>query len=458
MAYAYITLTTAISLLAARLYDPNNQFWTSAELTSYIKEAIRTWNAYTGFHRTDMNVTLTANIWWYDLPAMPGSVRPHSVTDKDIIDQISYHLLEPLDAAYPLVWAGTTQFSYADILGAIERRQNETLGVTGCSLTRSLVTAPIISGAIVLSDPVIDIRRVMWIPTDHTYYHNTILRQSDQYAERSFDYSTYLSGTITPPLTWFQSTEQPISFNVDRIPPTAGQYELITVDAGSVPSTSSAAAMAVPDDWTWVVKFGALMDLMSRDSNAQDTLRSQYCQYRYKEGLAMLSTAPSVLSVRRTTIPMALDAVRSGDDFNPYWQALPASTPVRAYTAGLNLIGFGPKPDSSVSHIITLSLVQNAPIPATGASYLQIAKDDLDIVLDYAQHLAAFKLGGAEFTATIPLYQNFFKRATIYNSKLRAMGQYQILMHELSQSEMVRSSRLDHPLDSTSITREVINA
>jgi hypothetical protein len=77
----------------------------------------------------------------------------------------------------------------------------------------------------------------------------------------------------------------------------------------------------------------------------------------------------------------------------------------------------------------------NAPVPVNNTDFIQLSRNDLDAVIDYAQHLAALKMGGAEFTATIPLFQRFMAQAALYNSKLLELGEFTSTILGLSQRE-----------------------
>lgn len=426
-AYSYITFPQAVTILGARLYDSSFQQWGQGELQSYLVEALRTWNALTGFWRSEMVFSLEADEWWYDLNTVSGSVVPYSVTKFDLITQIQNHLLEPPN---PGSWSGSSQFTLQDLLTALQRRQDDTLGTAGCTVTKSLVNAPI-QRRIFLADDVVDIRRVAWIPETGFGYSNKILRQGDMWASRAFNpyYTTVQQG---PPSNWMQNTEPPPSFDVDSDPPVAGQYEILSVNSGTAWAAGQDTLVSVPDDWTWVFKWGALMDLFSRESNAKDSLRAEYCRRRYQEGLALLEQAPTVLAARLNNIPIAIDAVASGDRYNPNWQTLSAGTPTSAYVYG-NLVAFGRKPNSSIAYSATLSVVQNAPVDVTQP--VQVARDDFDAVVDYAQHLAMIKQGGSEFAASIALYQNFQQKASQYNGKLKEMGFFSMPQMDLGNLE-----------------------
>lgn len=429
--YTYASVTDARDALASRLYDPTFQQWTATELTALITEAIRTWNALSGFWRAEFAFPLQQNVWWYDLRSQANSLIPLTVLQNDLVRQIQNHLLEPptVDA-----WTGSLQFGLADIWGALRRRQDETLGQTACSITRGVVNAPI-GGRIVLTDNVIDIRRVAWLPADSTY-SNKVLLQSDMWAARAFDRAYTVAGE-RPPKKWMQNTEPPPSFDVDSVPPVNGQYDVLTVQSGGVWVGDAAALLSVPDDWSWVVKWGALGDLLSRESNAQDVIRAEYCQRRYAEGQRLLIAMPTILALRLNNIPVSVGAVLGGDKFNPRWQAASAGRPKSFYTAA-NLLAASPKPDQTDVYSATASVVQNAPIDS---AFIQVPRDDFDTVIEYAQHLGMFKQGGEEFLKTIPLYINMQKKAASYNSKLREMGLFSMSQLDLGTLEEMRNPR-----------------
>jgi hypothetical protein len=446
--FSYATLADAQAALAARLYeslsDSTQEQWPADELTVYIVEALRSWNALTSFWRAEFPFTLTQGVNWYDLTALPSSLRPLTVTDQYLANTLEYHLLEPLTSLTPTtlnpaVWAGSGQFSLFDIYGAITRRQNDTLGASGCTITRSVVSAPVVRTGIILSDSTIDIRRVAWFPASGQGWDTQILRQTDAWAKRAFDY-LYLSSPEQAPTTWLQSTEPPPRFDVDYVPPVPGQYEVLTVNAGPTANATSAQIVPVPNDWTWVVKWGALADLLGRESNAKDPLRADYCLKRYQEGMILMSMSPAVLAMQMNGAPLNIDAVKNGDNFNPAWQSSTQSAPQSCYSAGLNLIGFA-TPDAGPYGVL-VTVVQNAPVPVLQGDYIQVPRNAYDAVLDEAQHLAAFKLGGTEFTSTYPLHRNFMTRCGLYNAKLKVMGQFQGSEYGLSRRESERNLRV----------------
>lgn len=433
--YNYITLAQAKAQLAMRLYDPTMQFWTAAELGDYILESLRTWNALTGYWRSDFTFPPVALTTWYDIPSLANSTRPITQRDTDIYRLLEYHLLEPATGVNP--WTGSSQFSASDLIDAVNRCQDELLSLTGCTVTQRNVSA--IAGRIELPDTVIDVRRMAYLPTTlGTPYSfgaysaglyggtplpsGSVVWPEDTWAEQSFnrDYTIRPAGT---PSQYLMTTQPPISFDTDRPPAFAGSYDLLTVESGNAFGPTVAMPLSVPDDWAHVVKWGALADLLTRESNARDPLRAKYASQRYRMGVKLLSAAPAILAARLGNVPLDIDAVRSADLYRTGWQAEAPGQPNAMLTSGLNRFALAPIPDAG-TYSAMLTVVRNAPVPVADGDPVQVSRDDLDAVLDYAQHLAAVKMGGAEFTATMPLFSGFLDQAETYGLKLAEIAEF----------------------------------
>lgn len=435
--YSYITYSAARQQLANRLYDPTKKFWSDSELGLYIKESLRTWNALTSFWRGDFIFPTQSGTTWYDLTDttnLPNTLRPLTLTDVGVYKDIQFSLLEPSVGVNP--WTGvSTQFTADDLINAVQRRRDEILSVTGCTTTRRTVGA--VAGRIALPDTVIDVRRMAYLPAVGS---PSAMWPDDTWGEQSFQ-QAYLQLPAGTPFTYLLSTEPPISFDVDRAPGSAGQYELLTVEAGQVLSASAPSFLSIPDDWVHLIKWGALADLLGRESNAKDSLRAKYCEQRYRMGLALLGNAPALLAMRIANTVMQVDSIRNADLYRTSWQAEAPGQPDTAFHSGLNLVGLASQPDAG-PYSLTATVVENAPMPANDNSNLQVAREDLDAVLDYAQHIAAFKMGGAEFLSTLPLLERFMTKAAIYNSKLAEQGEFTSALYSLSQKQEQTAPRM----------------
>jgi hypothetical protein len=449
--YSYVQLATARQELANRLYDSSQIFWSSAELTQIIQEGLRTWNAMTSMWRGDFTFPSIQNTTWYDLTAQANSLRPYTVTDAVLYTAILFHLLEP--PAGPV----SVQLTTDDLTNAVQRRRDEVLSTTSCTQTRRLV--PAVNGRITLTDTVIDVRRMAYLPgflpqggygsgfygqglygfSNPQVIYGFIVWPEDIWGEQSYN-RLYTQQPPGKPQTYIMSTQPPLSFDTDRPPDSAGQYELLTIEAGGALTFGTASTLNVPDDWTHVIKWGALADLFGRQANATDALRQQYCEQRYRMGLQLLTSAPALLQMRIGDQAMEIDAVRSADLFNTSWQSQPAGNPATCLYSGLNLVAFTPVPDAGPSpatqpYQFTATVVENAPIPVADADQVQMGRGDYDAVLDYCVHIAMLKVGGQEFTATLPLFERFLKQASIYGLKLREIAEYTDIIYALATTE-----------------------
>lgn len=428
-----ITLSIADSALAARLYDPTGQFWTQAERLYYIQEAMREWNALTGFWHGDFLLTPANGTQWYDITntaTAPLTLRALTLNTTYLNTIIQYHLLEP-----PVglgAWTGSAQLAPSDIQTAIARRRDEILGITGCNLTRSLINAS--PGRTALANTTLGVRRVAFIPAPG-FGSPTTLWQDDSWAWQAYEnnYATLPAGI---PFTYALSTQPVFSFDVDRLLNVAGQYELLTMQSGADPS------LAIPDDWTWVLKWGALADLLGRESNAKDAVRAAYCEKRYRDGLALLALAPAVLGVRSDNIPLQIDSVRGADQYQASWEAAAAGPPKSVLAASMNLLALSPTPDAG-PYSLMFTVIQNAPVPSAPSDCITLTQDAYEVMLDEAQHIAMFKSGGAEFAATLPLHKRFLDLASFYSSKLAEMGEFSKALYHQSQQEQAMNPFYD---------------
>lgn len=423
--YTYAKFSDTVDAVSRRLYNPDKTQWTQLELEELVKESLRTWNALSQFHREEFTFSLAANTWWYDLRTLANTLVPYTVTEFEIISKIKRHLLEP---PAPNFWGGSTQYNLSDVLDACRRRQDETLGTTACTIVRSVVNAPLVNRC-VLPDTTIDIRRVAWLSASDDY-SNRILKQSDAFASRAFN-PGYAQAGQKPPNKWMQNTEAPPSFDVDTPPPVNGEYEVLCTQSGPAWDAGVDSTLTMPNDWTWVFTFGAMSDLFSRESLAQDALRSAYCRARYQEGLGLMRILPVAIALRLNDKPISIGAVTGGDKYNATWQAQAAGAPKSCYEF-MNYLAFAPKPDSDTNYSVTVTVCKNMPVDEF---YVQVPRDDLDTIIDYAQHLAMLKQGGQEFYQSIALYQNLQRKAYQYNSKLREMGFFEMPQLEFSVLE-----------------------
>ena len=387
MAFTAPTLTQAQATLASRLNDPGNVHVVVAELTAYLREALRTWNAWTQHWRAQGSFATVQGQTFYDLPTVLPALRGQTVTTWELVADLQYALLEP--AAAGGTWTGTAQFTLAQLSEAIQRRRDQFLRDTGAILTPTVTTyaSPPASGRIALDEGVLVVRRAAWKPTA-TELLMPLLR-TDEWAANHF--SPAWPQATDPPSAYSTSGVPPITLQL--LPPTtlSGDLDLVSISKGAVVDPLVSASLGVSDDLAWGVKFGALADLLSNDALALDPARQAYCESRYQQAVQMAQRQAVVLAGRIDGVTCPLGSLAEADTYSPLWQ-LVSGAPQQLLLAGQNLLATWPRAGAG-PYTILLDVVQNAPVPSAGGDILQVGQDIYEAILDYAQHLATFKDG-----------------------------------------------------------------
>lgn len=417
MPYTAPTLTQARTALAGRLNDQAQVRWIADELDRYIREALRTWNAWTLHFRDQGSFPTVASQAFYDLPTEIAALRGQTLTSEDLVTDLQYALLEAPNGLNGGVWAGTDQFDLDQLTTALQRRRDQFLRETGSVLTQAVtnVAAPATSGRLDLAEAVFNVRRAAWTTTATGILYP--LLRTDEWAANN--YSPAWPQSSQPPTSYSVSVTPPITLQL--IPPAtgAGDLDLVSIDAGVALPTTPSAVLGVPDDYAWVIKYGALADLLSGDGLALDAPRAAYCEERWRQGVEHASTAAVVLAGRLTDltqspaaeVPVRITSLSDADRYSPTWQRTPG-TPIRILLAGQTLVALLPPPDATV-RTITLDLVRNAPVPTAGGDILQISQDVYDTILDLAQHTALFKEGPGQVEQAMALLGRVAKAAGV---------------------------------------------
>jgi hypothetical protein len=406
MPYATTTLGQAVIDVSARLTDPANVRWSSAELQAYIIEAIRTWNALTGHFRDAGAFDTAAATPFYDLKTVCPGICGYTVTDAALVSVIEYHLLEP---ATPTAWTGSGQFTLSDVVTALQRRRDQFLLETGMVLTRTTpIVNPVMGGRVPLDESIITVRRAAFGNSDGV----TSLHREDVWA-----FNHFARGWVQQP---GRPPESPFGYSVGETPPLVlqivpgltdrGTLDLVSVSRGTSLNPSGPVLMGVPDDWTWVVKFGALADLLSKDGLAQDPSRAAYCEARWQQGIEIAKTASTIWAARVNDIPIDMGPLTESDDFDAGWQGRTGS-PVTLLTTTGTLLALSPVPDAVYG--ITVDAVRNAPVPASLSDFLQVGPELLDTIYDYVVHLAELKEGAPAVKDSQPLLDRFMREAGV---------------------------------------------
>ena len=417
--YTHTTLAQAKTQLAGRLRDQLKQFWTDGgtynELGDLIAEALYTWQMLTGYWR-DRGVFNTAvGTMLYNLHAELPTLLGYNITTRQSIASVQYRLLEP---ATPTAWTGSAMFALTDVVTALQNRRNRFLVDTGSVLTPvNLPISPPPASREYLPDNIIDVLRFVWKDVSNV---RSSLWRNYEYNATAYD----PEWALTPDLPEMFSVLSTPPLTIQVIPPPIdlATMELVTVRAPAVLDPSDAANLInVPDNSEWVVKWGAISDLLLREGESYDQIRGQYAQQRYDHGVKVVTGHRHAFQWEIQGEPVIPSGLMDSDIYEDDWHNV-TGVPVELLLIGQNLVATSPIANGIYG--ITVDVVRNAPIPANDGDFIQLGRQDLDVVLGYAEHLAAFKLGGGEFVATIPLLQSFLKQAQGYNARIVEFNDY----------------------------------
>lgn len=461
MSYSYITLAALRAQLAARLDDPFNIFWSAPELNLYINEALQTFSAFSAFYRNRGTFNTNPNTVFYDLPTNLNSICGYNVLDTTLIPLMCYQLLEPVPTGLGTsgaAWVGTDMYTLDELDKAIERRRNQFLADTGCVVSefiQSMPSPPI--GRVTLSDTVMDIRRAQWI--------SPIGVLNSPYGLGAYGIGPYSGSSAVNEYfnlwklteweltslnqTWSVNPSQPYGYSVISSPPltiqvgpvpsTVGSLDIVAVQSGAPLNPQTGVLLGIPDDFAWVIKWGALADLLGMDGQARDPQRATFCEGRYQLGVNLARQAPLALQVMVNTVPQIISSIHDQDALTPNWQGGTAGVVTSVLSAGRNLIAVNPVPLGSYS--LQFDVVANATLPTSDGAFIQLGRELIDGLIDYAEHLACFKMGGAEFMITERQATNFMREATVYNERLKAASLFSLPTGNQGISQDITSKR-----------------
>jgi hypothetical protein len=439
MPYSYLTFSSAVSILASRLQDPGQIYWSQpSELLNCLIESVRLFNTLTGSYKQKIAFQTTPGVGYYDLPNItdPAAANiasiAYTVTDVEVANNVLASLLEP-----PLTsgtWAGTGQFSLSQLQSALQNRLNRFIGETGCRVTQLGVPGPSPPTDIApLPDGAYDVRRVAWQPPAGSPPTTPPrlgypLGRMDEWSEQA--YLPAAAQGPTQPYSYSVFGIAPVQIRMIPPPLNPGMMDSLLVLAGPSVNLNPSApvVLGIPDDLSASLKWGVLADLLGTDGPSRDYARAAYCEQRYQEFVSLARIYPSALTADINNITAGIGSVADLDAYQPDWQQS-TGQPGFIGMCGRNLACIGLTPDDGTAagnpgsnYGIGLWMTANAPVSPAG--YLQVGRDQIDPVLDYAQHIASFKMGGAEFDGTTRLFQNLIACAKSQNGRLDAVAFY----------------------------------
>lgn len=419
------TLADARTAVARRLGDPDMVFWISEELTLLIQEAIQVWNTAALYHRCRASFSTTAGIALYDISPLlsDGSelVLERTVTAQQLVTKIQYHLMENAGVAVDgSVWVGTECFTLADLYNAVYRRVNRFLEETGQIITHSTVAVTSGAGRVAIPSDWIDVRRAGWITPESS--HNVLWRTSEYVADSQFNDWNTSPGT---PEAYSLAVTKLLELQLLPPPDDIGTLDLLTVM-----SLTTEGVLNIFNDYGWVIKWGAIADLLGQDGEARDADRSDYAEQRWNEGVQLAKIMSTVLRAEINGVSVQSCALFDLDAGVPNWQDAVGSgsnnlaTPDTPAFAGSNMVALYPVPGATLNvptgeHSILFDCVRNANIPVDDGDFLQIGPELISIIYDLVVCQCAFKQQGTDLAGTMGHLKRVFEAAAEQNARLK---------------------------------------
>jgi len=260
------------------------------------------------------------------------------------------------------------------------------------------------------------------------YLPNTLYRD-DTVALEWYESPLYQLPSGTPQ-TFQLSSEPPLSFDVDITPNQPGVYEAVTLQSGPVFAPPAATLLGIPNDFAYLLEYGALSDLFSRDAEASDHQRAEYFAKRYLDGLQVMINTPWVMLANVDGVACSVDPLAAVDRYYCDWDSNPTNFGPLVVTAGMDFIA------APVGHSVGITCLGNAPLlDAVTSSYLQVSRDAWEQVLNEAQFLASVKMGGADFMAATELEKEFILFCSGENSRLKSTGAFGDVLAQRAQGQ-----------------------
>lgn len=410
--YAHTTFAQFKDRLASLLGDPLKVFFLDAELGLYLKEALRWWGLTAQYFRETAQVSLIAGQAFYniltDVKDSGGTVvNGATLTDRDLITDIAYALMEPPITAWGGGWIGTEMFTLGEVSDLLAKSRDDILRMSGVVAAETAYTVTPAQQRVDLNDKTAHILRCSIQEVLSTDQPLPLWAIDYYQAQSTTDTASFL--TTGRPKAYVLNYTPQLSLDLYPGPLNDATLRVYSVQAGgALDPTTIATPLGLPDDVCFLTKYRALEDLLSGDGLARAPQMAQYCHQRVQDGLEVLAQYQSLLWSTLMGRRMTIASLGQLDAQRPGWQTT-QGTPRSLHQLNWNLFVCSPVPDTT--YTITVDVVRSAIIPALDTDFIQVGREQMQALYDYAQHVAMFKMQGQEFAASMELYKGAWEAA-----------------------------------------------
>ena len=380
MPFTQTTLGDFIGVMGEILQDTGHVWWTQADITSAVKEGLRLWGAATGFWK-DRGVFTASVAGFYDLSAQLPLLRSQAVTVGDVLTDVELALQE---SQFP-----TAQFTTADLRAAVVRARNQFCLDAKVPLRVDTLASvpPPFGGRVILTDDIAGISRLAW--TDGPSGRVSVLRREDPWSLAGLDTSG-----IALPIAYSQTETPPLEIILSPGPVNSGDLKLITLKTLAL--VNDGDSLALPDEFTPAVKYGALAEVLGTSGPGADDFRSAYARERYRSIVEIAKTVLSTLWIFVNGVRLRMDTLAALDSGQPFWEM---TSPLAAGVL-YDLIAV---PAGS----ITVDVIRAAPVPSALGDFVQLGREELAYLADYCRHALTFKVAGEELRDSMDSYKSW---------------------------------------------------
>lgn len=402
--YNHTTFAQAKARLASLLGDSAKVFYVDQELGFYIREALRFWGLASHYFRDSGRFNTVAGQAFYDIASITDSggiaLQSLTVTDQELINDSLYQLMEPPITSFPLGYQGSEMFTLDEISDLLGKSRDDQLRQSGAIVTQ--VSYPLVPsvGRVDLNQSTIHINRCS---VQEQGTSGPLPLWAIDYFQAQSTVDAISDNTVGRPKAFITNYTPTLAVDLYPAPQVGGTLRVYSVQ--SLPALNpqaGASIMGLPDDAAWIARYMMMGDLLAADGLANASQMAQYCMQRAEQGLDMLDAYQSLMWATLGGERMTIASLGQLDAQRPDWQRT-FGAPRSLHQLSWNLFACYPVPDGA--YTIEVELVKKAPIPVAEGDFIQVGREHMDRIYDYAQHVATFKLQGQEFLETSPLLE-----------------------------------------------------
>lgn len=128
-------------------------------------------------------------------------------------------------------------------------------------------------------------------------------------------------------------------------------------------------------------------------------------------------------------VPLSVSSLYDLDYGQPNWESETCASgqlPSAWVVGGVNLFAIWPASFAGGESLVIEGVVAAPTLTSTG--FVNLGQDELETILNYAEHIAQFKEGGQEFNASQELLKDFLKDASSRNAILLQSNKFRTWM------------------------------